>query len=79
MAEVDANQRSGAVATGRAGASASAADELSRAARRAPESYLRQSWRRFRMNKTAMAALRTHHLDPRVQLRSTADLSLHYA
>ncbi len=57
MAEVDANQRGGVAVKGESGVGYGFADSLSRAARRTPESYLRQSWRRFRTNRIAIVAL----------------------
>jgi peptide/nickel transport system permease protein len=57
VAEVDARQREAALTSDGASRRIADAGDLSRAGRRAPEGYLRQSWRRFRRNRVATFAL----------------------
>ncbi len=58
MADVNAKHQDGVLTSESAAANKFAeAGDLSRVARRQPEGYLRQSWRRFQHNKIAVAAL----------------------
>ncbi len=57
MAEVNAKHQDSVLAPGSDARRLAEAGDLSRAARREPESYLRQSWRRFQRNRIAVVAL----------------------
>lgn len=57
MADVNANQHDSILAPEGDARRLAEAGDLSRAARRQPEGYLRQSWRRFRHNRLAIVAL----------------------